>query len=59
MALQICHEKQCSGLISLQLDSMIWETASPRTHQPKIVNESLKVARVGPNLTKLSGSTYV
>ena len=22
---------------------MIWETASPRTHKPKIVNESLQV----------------
>ena len=25
----------------MQLDSLIWETASPRTHKPKIVNESL------------------
>ena len=31
----------CSGLISLQLDPYIWKTASPRTHRPKIVNESL------------------
>ena len=29
------------GLISLLLDSLIWETASPRTHKPNIVNESL------------------
>ena len=28
-------------LISLQLDSLIWETASLRTHKHKIVNESL------------------
>ena len=41
MVLQTCHEKWCSGLISLQLDPLIWETASPRTHKPKIVNESL------------------
>ena len=33
--------KNWSGFISLQLDSLIWETASPRTHKPKIVNESL------------------
>ena len=26
--------KKCSGLISLQLDPLIWETASPRTHRP-------------------------
>ena len=25
----------------MQLDSLIWETVSPRTHKPKIVNESL------------------
>ena len=25
----------------MQLDSLMWETASPRTHKPKIVNESL------------------
>ena len=34
----------CIRLISLQLDTLIWETASlasPRTHKPKIVNESL------------------
>ena len=41
MVLRACHEKQCSGLIILQLVSLIWETASPRTHKPKIVNESL------------------
>ena len=39
--LQTCHLKKCSGLISLQLDSLIWETASPRTHKSKIVNESM------------------
>ena len=39
--MQTCHLKKYSGLISLQLDSLIWETASPRTHKPKIVNESL------------------
>ena len=33
--------KKCSGLISLQLDPLIWETVGPRTHRPKIVNESL------------------
>ena len=26
----------------MHLDSLIWETASPRTHKRKIVNESLK-----------------
>ena len=42
MALQTCHEKKkSSGLISLQLDPLIWETASPRTNKPKIVSESL------------------
>ena len=41
MVWQTCHEKKCSGLISLQLDSLIWETASPRTHKPKTLNESL------------------
>ena len=35
-------KKWCSWLISLQLDPLIWETASPRTHEPKIVNESLR-----------------
>ena len=30
MVLQTCHESQCSGLISLQLDPLIWETVSPR-----------------------------
>ena len=29
--------KKCSGLISLQLDSLIWETASPRSHKLEIV----------------------
>ena len=33
IVLQTCHEKQ--------LDSFILETASPRTHKPNIVNESL------------------
>ena len=28
MVLQTCHEKYCSGLISLQLDSSIWVTES-------------------------------
>ena len=28
-------------LISLHLDPSIWETVSPKTHKPKIVNESL------------------
>ena len=41
MVLQTCPEKLGSGLISLQLDSLIWETASPRTQKPKIVNEPL------------------
>ena len=40
MVLQNCHEKSCSGLIILQLDSFLWETTSPGTHKPKIVNES-------------------
>ena len=35
-------QKYCSGLIGLQLDPLIWETASPSTHKPKIFNESLK-----------------
>ena len=26
----------------MQLDSLIWETTSPRTHKPKIVNKSLE-----------------
>ena len=30
MVLQTCHEKKCSGLIGLQLDPLILETASPR-----------------------------
>ena len=41
IVLQDLSLKKCSGLISFQLDSLIWETASPRTHKPKIVNESL------------------
>ena len=45
--LQTCHEKKCSRLISLQLDSLIWETASPTTHKPKIVNESLHLLVFG------------
>ena len=47
MVLQTCHEKWCSGLISLQLDPLVWETVSPRTQKPKIVNESL---RSGPKI---------
>ena len=27
----------------MQLDSLIWETVSPRTHKPKIVNELLYI----------------
>ena len=27
----------------MQLDPLIWETVSPRTHKPKIVNESLSM----------------
>ena len=30
-----------------KLDLLIWEAASPRTHKPKIVNESLQI----PSLT--------
>ena len=45
IVLQTCHLKQCSELISLQMDSLIWETAGPRTHKPKIVNESLSLQR--------------
>ena len=30
--------KKVSGLVSLQLDPLIWKTASPRTHKPKFVN---------------------
>ena len=37
MVLQICHEKKCFGLISLELDSLKWVSVSPRTHRPKIV----------------------
>ena len=29
-----------------QLDSLTWETASPRTHKPKIVNESLPIGQI-------------
>ena len=46
MVLHTCHEKECSGLISLQLDSLIWETAGPRTNKLKIVNESLPDAGI-------------
>ena len=46
--LQTCHLKWCPGLISLQLDSLIWETASPRTRSPKIVIESLRTLSVMP-----------
>ena len=42
MVLQTCNEKQCSALVSLQLDSLIWETAIHMIHKPKIVNESLQ-----------------
>ena len=43
LVLQICHEKWCSMLIRLQFhDSLIWETASPRTHKPKIVKKTLQ-----------------
>ena len=38
VVLQTCHEKKGSRLISFQLDPLIWETASPRTHKPKLVN---------------------
>ena len=38
-------------VISLQLDLLIWETASPRTHKPKIVNESL-IYFIKNNLTE-------
>ena len=34
-----------SGLISLQLDSLVWETAIPRTHKPQNVNDSLEETR--------------
>ena len=34
-----------TGLIILQLDTLIWETASPRTHWSKIVNESLTLVK--------------
>ena len=36
MILQACHK---NGV----LDSLIWKTASPRTHKPKIVNKSLEL----------------
>ena len=32
-------KKKNSGLVSLQLDPLILETASPRTHKPKFVNK--------------------
>ena len=41
--------------ISLQLDSLIWETASPRTHKPKIVNESLSGDLIKRLLTRNCG----
>ena len=44
MVLQTCHEKYCSELISLQLNSLIWETASPKTHKLNIINESLNLS---------------
>ena len=54
MVLQTCHEKKCSGFISLQLDLQIWETASPRTHKPKIVNESLEIVARKPDFAVVS-----
>ena len=39
MVLQTCHEKIVSGLVSLQLGPLIWETVSPRTLKPKFVNK--------------------
>ena len=39
---RLSMKKKCSGLIILQLDSLVWETVSHRTHKPKIVDESLK-----------------
>ena len=47
-----------SGLISLQLDPLIWETESPRTHKPKIVNESL-LGQGHKNLIKSSSCPIV
>ena len=44
--LHTCHEKECSGLISLQLDSLIWKAVGPRTNKLKIVNESLPDAGI-------------
>ena len=38
---RLVMKKKSSGLISLQLDPLIWKTASPRTNKPKIVSESL------------------
>ena len=35
----VMKKKQCFELISLQLDSWICETASPKTRKPKFVNE--------------------
>ena len=41
----------------LQLDPLIWETAIPRTHKPKIVNESLNhPGSVGNGLIKVGKS---
>ena len=34
-----------SGLISLQLDPLVCETAIPRTHKPKNLNASLEETR--------------
>ena len=48
IVLQTCHLKWCPRLISSQLDPLIWETASPRTRSPKIVNESLRTLSVMP-----------
>ena len=38
----------------MQLDSQKWETASPRTHKPKIVNESLEIVARKPNFAAVS-----
>ena len=45
----------------MQLDSLIWETAGPRTHMPKIVNESLgglQGRASGPLLWSVHGTVY-
>ena len=39
---------------SLQLDSQILETGSPRTHKPKIVNESLEIVARIPDFAAVS-----